>query len=111
MIKKIPMTGEKLWEVKFREEPNWLLGLYSPDLRSRAEVRKLEKHDVPELFFLVEGEITLVLRDGGETEDLQMKAGEAVILDCWHNAYSPGRERGRALVIEKCGVVTRYEDI
>ena len=100
-------SAKKLrWQVVF-EEGNWLCGIYQPENKSLADVSKLEKHDAPELFLLVRGEITMVIsKDGKNLEEYRLKPGEVFITNQWHNAYSEGG--GRAMVIEKCGVKTEF---
>ncbi len=112
MVKKVVFSeAERVrWQVAF-DEGNWLLGIYRPEFGSREEVKELEKHDAPELFLLLEGRVVLLLQEEEEeVKELELRAGEAVILDCWHNAYSPDRS-GQALVVERTGVRTEFKPL
>lgn len=108
MLKKLPLLKNKgRWNVIY-EEGKWLIGIYRPEFRSEEEIKVLEKHNVPEFFLLMEGDITLLVsEDGREVKKVRMKKGEGVVLDNWHNAYSR-RGNGIALVIERSGVKTRF---
>ena len=57
---------QQVWKVAFKDEGKWLLGLYSPENTSLEDVDFLEKHDGPELFYLMNGAVTLVVRDEEE---------------------------------------------
>lgn len=110
MIKKIPVKrkGER-WEVVFEEE-NWICGLYRPEFREKGEIKKLEKHDAPEMFLLLREDVRLVCKDDKGIQVIKLKPDEIVVLDCWHNAYSKNG-KGLALVIERKGVKTEFTEI
>ena len=98
MAKKIPLEGKKRWRVLFRESDRWLAGLYIPENRTREDVKVLEKHNASELFMLLDGNVTLVLKsDRGKARNVPLRKNELVIVDEWHNGYG----RGKALVIER----------
>jgi len=112
MIKKLYIRrgDRKRWRVLYNEG-NWLCGLYKPEFRRKNEVVILERHNAPELFLLIDGKITLLVkRDRGRLRELKMKKGEVIVLTDWHNAYSPDA-RGEAIVIEKNGVKTTFKSI
>lgn len=112
MVKKIGLLERKRgrWNVLF-DEGSWIMGVYKPEFTRRDEIKELEKHNFPEMFYLVEGEIMLLLKeDKGRLKELALEPGEAVILDCWHNAYSPDG-RGTALVMERKGIKTEFMKI
>jgi hypothetical protein len=46
-------------------------------------VKKLEKHKYPELFYLIDGEVNLVLKEDKEIKELPLKKDEVVIVDTW----------------------------
>ena len=102
MVKKIKLKGKKRWRVLFRDK-KWLAGIYIPEFTRRSEIKELEKHAGPELFCLLEGRIRLVIKDNREVREIEMKKGEIIALNCWHNAYCPGGASGKALVMEKTG--------
>ena len=102
--------GEGRWRVVFKEG-RWLCGFYRPEFRRREEIIKLEKHNAPELFLLLEGKITLVIKEEGRRiKEIEMKKGEIIVLDCWHNAYSRDG-RGVALVVEREDIETEFMKI
>ncbi|ABL77425.1 cupin domain-containing protein [Thermofilum pendens] len=105
------LYGER-WTVAYRENDKWQVGIYIPENASLREVTVLEKHDRPELFVLLEGEITLVVsEDGSELREVKMEPGKLYVVDEWHNAYRPGGRRGVALVVEAPGVETEYMEV
>ena len=105
----IKISPGKRWEVVFRDNDNWQVGIYFPEYTSREQIDVLEKHDAPELFYLVSGRIVLVLsNDLKEIREVEMEPGEIYIVNEWHSAYRPNGENGIALVIEKPSIKTEY---
>ncbi len=51
-MKEIKILPKKRWEVIFQSS-DWKVGIYVPELKSFKEITYLEKHDKPELFYLV----------------------------------------------------------
>ena len=97
------------WEVLFTDDGRWRLGIYRPENESLSDIKYLEKHDVPELFYLVRGDVVLVLsEDGRSFKEVRMEPGVAYVVTEWHNAYRPGGREGVALVIEASEVRTEY---
>ncbi|NAZ24724.1 MAG: hypothetical protein GU357_03020 [Thermofilum sp.] len=108
-MKVIEANSKERWQVVFREENKWQVGIYIPENTSLEEVAVLEKHNRPELFFLVKGEIVLVLsRDGSRIEEVKMLPGKIYVVDEWHNAYRPYGREGVALVVEAPDIQTEY---
>jgi len=100
------------WEVVFRDSDRWQVGVYVPEYTSIGEVVMLEKHDAPELFYLVKGSIVLVLSsDLREIREVAMEPGRLYVVDEWHNAYRPNGVEGVVLVVERAGVKTEYARI
>lgn len=100
---------ESRWNIVFSDQGSWRAGIYVPENSSRKEIRSLEKHDKPELFVLLEGEIVLVLsQDGLNVLEVPMEPGKIYVVEEWHNAYSPRGSRGKALVIEAEDIKTEY---
>jgi len=105
----IRISPRKRWEVVFRDNDNWQVGIYFPEYTSREQIDVLEKHDAPELFYLVSGRIVLVLsNDLKEIREVEMESGEIYIVNEWHNAYRPNGEKGVAIVIEKVNIKTEF---
>jgi hypothetical protein len=103
-MRELKLKGKKRWEVLFREG-NWLVGLYCPERASREEVQELEKHDFPELFYLVDGEVTLLV--GEKVKEVKLTRDRAVVVEDWHNAYG----KGKVLVVEREGVKTEFRPL
>lgn len=103
-MKEIAVKGDKRWRVVFKDSDRWLCGIYVPEFKSKKEITYLERHDGPEMFYLIDGKVTLVLKDeDGRERKVPLSKRKLVIVDEWHNAYRPGGARGIALVIEKIG--------
>lgn len=112
MVLRVPLEREGRWSVIFRDNKRWQCGLYVPEYTSKEQVKCLEKHDGPELFYLVEGEIVLVLSvDGKDIVEVPMERNMVYIVDEWHNAYRPNSVKGISLVIEKTNVKTQFLEI
>jgi len=105
-MKELSLKGEERWRVLFREG-KWLVGLYVPENRKREEVTKLERHDHPELFYLVGGKVKLVLESEGKVMEVPLRKDSAVVVEEWHNAYG----KGRVLVVEREGVKTEFKTL
>lgn len=100
--------GEQRWQVLCGDTDHWRVGIYSPPESSPAEIDELELHDCPELFLLLEGELTLVLADG-ELRELPLEAGRPVLVTAPHCGYCPrGPHTGVALVVERDRFTTEY---
>ncbi len=112
MVLKIILENNKRWNVIFKDDDRWQCGVYVPEYTSKEQVKRLEKHDGPELFYLVEGEIVLVLSvDGKNVVEVPMEKNMVCIVDEWHNAYRPNGVKGISLVIEKTNVKTQFLEI
>lgn len=111
-MKIINISPKERWKVVFKDNNYWQIGIYVPEYTSRDNIKNLEKHDGPELFYLVEGRIILLIsKDLSEFEEIEMKPGKIYIVDEWHNAYRPNGEKGVALVIERTNTKTIYASI
>lgn len=113
MIKliEIEIKPKKRWEVIFQSY-GWRAGIYVPENTSLQEVSYLEKHDKPELFYLIRGKIILVISKDGETlEKVEMDKGKIYIVTEWHNAYRPMDCEGIALVVEAPDIETVYRKL
>jgi len=109
MVSKIIIKGDMRWNVVFKDEERWQCGIYVPENSDRSQIKRMEKHDGPELFYLIEGNITLVLsEDGKKITELPMEKNIVYIVNEWHNAYRPNGMKGISLVIEKTGVKTEF---
>jgi len=109
MVNKIPIRPRQRWEVVFKDNNRWQCGIYVPEFTSRDQIVWLEKHDGPELFYLVEGSIVLVLSENGkEIIEVPMEKNTIYIVNEWHNAYRPKGVKGVVLVIEKTDVKTEF---
>lgn len=96
------------WQEIFKDEGKWLSGLYVPEFTSREEIEYLEKHEAPELFYLIDGETVLVVKEDDEIREIPLKKDEVVIVNTWHTDYRPDGKKGICLVIERDGNPTEY---
>jgi hypothetical protein len=106
-----PVDAQR-WQVLCGDTAHWRVGLYSPDLASRDQVRELERHDCPELFLLLSGRLTLVLSVDGRRTEVALEAGKPVLVVNPHNGYCPdGPHTGQALVVERDAFETEYRPV
>lgn len=106
------LKSEERWKVLFKDKGKWLVGLYFPESPSREEIIQLEMHDSPELFYLVEGDVTLVLEEEpGNIIQVPLSKRQAIVVETWHNAYRPSGKYGLCLVIERDGVKTEFKEM
>lgn len=99
------------WKVLLTRGAKWRIGVYRPQLKKKIEIQELEKHNCPESFLLVEGEIIMNYRD--ENGIIQEKKLELMQLTTFiepHAGYSPAGN-GVALVVEDATFETVYTDI
>jgi len=100
------------WHVLCGDKDHWRTGFYSPEQSNLPQIDKLEKHTCPELFVLVEGELTLVLAKGNNLETLKLEKHKPILIDTWHNGFCPnGPFTGKALVVERDNFVTEYRTV
>lgn len=108
MLKKIKIRSKVRWRVLQSDKNFWTIGLYSPENKSKEEIKFLEKHNCPEAFLLLEGEITLIIKKdkNSRLRKVVLKKDKMVVVDEYHNSYSP--KGGKALVIERDKVKTDF---
>lgn len=98
-----------LWQVLCGDAGHWRLGIYSPREAGLADIHEMERHDCPELFLLLKGDLTLVLAEGGGLRELPLEAGRPVLVTLPHAGYCPrGPHSGVALVVERDSFDTQY---
>ena len=103
-----PRAGQR-WQVICGDAAHWRVGLYSPTEDHLAEIVELERHDCPELFLLLEGELTLVLAERGGLRELPLELGRPVLVRAPHGGFCPrGPHGGTALVVERDRFTTEY---
>jgi len=110
-LRILEVKAKQRWKVVFKDKPHWQLGIYVPENEDFGNIRFLEKHNCPEMFYLVRGKIVLVLSNGERLEEIEMKEGIIYIVECWHNAYRPRGAPGVALVVERSDVETEYRPL
>ena len=106
-MKKLDFASNQRWKVIFSDSPHWKAGVYVPENRRLEDVKYLEKHDCPELFLLLEGEVFLVLGREGKIRVERMQERRGYIVEEWHNAFG----QGRVLVIERGKVKTEFKKV
>ncbi len=103
---------QKRWQVLCGDNDHWRVGIYSPAETSLDEIHELERHDCPELFLLLQGEITLVLCTQGKLEKIPLKPLQPVLVTAPHNGFCPqGAHSGMAIVVERDRFVTEYQPV
>jgi len=108
VIKEAPITFTKEWRVIAKDKRSWACGIYAPKNRSVGDIGFLEKHDCPELFYLISGSVKLVTMAHGMVKVIRLTSKKTVVVDTWHNGYSDSKKPGAALVVERGKVRTRY---
>jgi hypothetical protein len=100
------------WQVLCGDHEHWRVGIYSPAHQSLDQLQQLEQHNCPELFVLLEGEMTLVLALEGELISRPLPKGQPILVTAPHNGYCPqGPHSGTALVVERDHFTTEYRSI
>ncbi len=104
--------SQTLWQVLCGDSDHWRLGLYSPREQGAADLRELEKHDCPEVFWLLSGKLTLLLARNRKLEELPLEIGKPVLVTVPHAGFCPdGPHKGQALVVERDTFTTEYRPI
>ena len=99
----------KQWQVLCGDLDHWRVGFYSPKETTAEEIEELEQHDCPELFLLLEGELTLILMRDGELKQVPLKKGQALLVTAPHSGFCPqGSHTGKAFVVERDHFTTTY---
>jgi len=100
------------WCVLCGDKDHWRTGFYSPEQNDLIQIDKLEKHSCPELFMLIEGELTLVIEKNGVLQTVVLEKHKPILIDTWHNGFCPnGPFTGKALVVERDNFVTEYRTV
>lgn len=109
--KLLSIEDNNRWQVLCGDESHWRLGIYSPEFSKISQIDKLEHHDCPELFMLIEGEMSLLIynKESQTKETLILEKNKPVMVSSWHNGFCPnGPFTGKALVIERDKFDTEY---
>ncbi len=102
----------KTWQVLCGDSNHWRAGIYSPSTSDIKEINELEKHSCPELFLLIEGELTLIIEGKDGLQELKLEKGKPVFIDTWHNGYCPkGPHTGQAFIVERTEFTTEYKKV
>ncbi len=100
------------WHVLCGDKDHWRTGFYSPEQNDLVQIDKLEKHTCPELFMLIEGELTLLIAKNGKLQTVKLEKNKPILIDTWHNGFCPnGSFTGKALVVERDNFVTEYKTV
>lgn len=104
-----PAAGQ-VWQVLCGDRDHWRLGLYSPAATGPEQIEQLEQHDCPELFWLLDGRLCLLVAKDRRLEQIELIVGQPVLVSAPHAGFCPdGPHTGRALVIERDAFDTRYD--
>ncbi len=108
----LSVEADKVWQVLCGDSSHWRAGVYSPELTSADDIEELERHDCPELFLLLEGEVTLLVADGRKTRQIVLEPGKPVLVKAPHSGFCPkGPHTGRAFVVERDSFDTLYQKV
>jgi len=105
----LPTAGGSRWQVLCGDAEHWRIGVYSPAAARADQLTELERHTCPELFWLLEGRLTLLLAGPGGLRELPLEPGHPVLVTAPHDGFCPdGPHTGRALVVERDSFATEY---
>lgn len=105
----LPWPEGERWNVVCGDEGHWRVGVYSPGETGPDELPELEKHDCPELFVLMKGNLTLLVADEDRVRELPLQPGVPVLITSPHAGFCPdGPHTGVALVVERDSFDTEY---
>lgn len=81
----------------------WNAGVYSPSESSIVEIDELVDPQVPTLFLLLEGRVTIVFANNiGELHETALEPGQPLLVTAPHAAYCPdGPHEGVVLMVER----------
>ncbi len=105
----LQLDPARLWQVVAGDADHWRAGVYSPAATCAADLPELEKHTCPELFLLLDGQVTLLIHDGARVRELPLEHGKPVLVTQPHSGFCPGgAHTGRAFVVERDIFSTEY---
>lgn len=108
----LPVEPGKVWQVLCGDTGHWRVGMYSPAASSAAELAELERHDCPELFLLIRGQVTLLVAEGAATREIVLEPGKPVLIEAPHSGFCPGGPHtGQAFVVERDSFDTFYRTV
>lgn len=97
------------WQVACGDEGHWRVGYYSPGDTSARAIQELEQHDCPELFLLLSGRVSLLLKKEGGLEVVELQPMKPILVECPHCGFCPdGPHSGIAMVVERDAFQTEY---
>jgi hypothetical protein len=103
----ITLFPDTIWNVIYKDEGNWRVGLYKPDSARHEDISILEKHTCPELFVCQQGRMGLVVKEGPDETIMELDPGQAVLVKGYHNGFAIDKE-GYFLVVERTAFTTEY---
>jgi hypothetical protein len=98
---------DAIWNVIFKDEGNWRVGLYRPDAAGHEEISTLEKHTCPELFVCLQGKMGLVVKESAGEQIMVLNPGQALLVHDYHNGFTIDKG-GYFLVVERTAFTTEY---
>jgi len=105
----IPWPEGERWKVLCGDRDHWRVGMYSPPESSPDQLPELERHDCPEMFVLIRGNLTLLIADGDHVRQQPLELGVPVLVTSPHAGFCPdGPHTGAALVVERDSFDTEY---
>jgi hypothetical protein len=100
------------WQVLCGDAGHWRVGVFSPAATRPEDLPELERHTCPELFWLLDGRLHLLLAEPGGLRELPLEPGRPVLVTAPHDGFCPdGPHTGRALVVERDAFGTEYRSV
>jgi hypothetical protein len=101
-----------VWQVVCGDAGHWRTGIYSPSVTSADQIPELERHDCPELFLLLSGRLTLLVRLPEGVREVELRQGEPILITAPHSGFCPeGPHTGCAFVVERDSFDTEYRAV
>jgi hypothetical protein len=107
MEKIIKIEPDGRWNVLFKDEGSWRVGVYKPEFDSHEKIDLLEKHTCPELFICCGGRMGILAGFGRDERIMELNPGEVVLIEDYHNGFFID-ENGYFMVVERTAFTTEY---
>lgn len=106
------IKSNQRWQVVCGDRGHYRIGIYSPEYKDASEIKVLERHNCPEFFMLIKGNLSLlIINERGEEKIIRLKPLKPIMVSGWHNGFCPdGQFSGIAIVVERDEFTTFYED-
>ncbi len=109
--KVLNIKKRKRWQVLCGDKKHYRIGVYSPEYTKASDIKIMEKHNCPEFFMLIKGNLSLLIcDDSGREKIIKLKPEKPVFVTDWHNGFcADGKFKGLAIVVERDEFNTMYK--